>query len=223
MQPKKLFLILSAVTSLSAAQSGLVVIDAPGIRMRVDRTMQTELTGLAPMSPSETIAVGGREVSAFALSRHRARRISDKLGAGREHVLTGESAEGLRKELTIVSYDAFPGFLVLQARYTNAGAAPVEATGWTNHHYSLPAAGGGEPAFWSFQSGSYESRPNWVLPLKPGFRQDNFMGMNNIDYGGGTPVSDVWRRDVGLASRGPIGQRFIDAGLVSRDVGPPAV
>ena len=32
-----------------------------------------------------------------------------------------------------------------------------------------------------------------------GFRQENFLGMNATDYGGGTPVVDVWRRDVGLA------------------------
>ena len=32
-----------------------------------------------------------------------------------------------------------------------------------------------------------------------GFDQRNFMGMNASDYGGGTPVVDVWRRDYGLA------------------------
>ena len=31
------------------------------------------------------------------------------------------------------------------------------------------------------------------------FDQRNFMGMNASDYGGGTPVVDVWRRDCGLA------------------------
>src|SRR4029077_2190772 len=51
----------------------------------------------------------------------------------------------------------------------------------------------------SYQSGSYEKRPNWVVPLKAGFHQENFLGMNASDYGGGTPVVDVWRRDVGLA------------------------
>ena len=72
--------------------------------------------------------------------------------------------------------------------------------GWTNQRYSInastPAA---QPAFWSFQSGSYEKRPDWVLPLKPGFRQENFLGMNAPDYGGGTPVVDVWCRDIGIA------------------------
>lgn len=56
-----------------------------------------------------------------------------------------------------------------------------------------------ETPFWSFQSGSYQNRPAWVLPLKAGFQQENFQGMNSPDYGGGTPVSDVWRRDAGIA------------------------
>ncbi len=55
-----------------------------------------------------------------------------------------------------------------------------------------------EVAFWSFQSGSYERRPNWVLPLHTGFSQQNYLGMNASDYGGGTPIVDVWRRDVGM-------------------------
>ena len=38
-----------------------------------------------------------------------------------------------------------------------------------------------------------------MLPLKVGFKQENFLGMNATDYGGGTPVADVWRRDVGIA------------------------
>ena len=37
-----------------------------------------------------------------------------------------------------------------------------------------------------------------MLPLKPGFNQENFLGMNAPDYGGGTPVVDVWCRDVGI-------------------------
>jgi alpha-galactosidase len=72
-------------------------------------------------------------------------------------------------------------------------------SGWTNQHYLITKVEVGQPAFWSYQSGSYEKRPDWVLPLKAGFKQKNFMGMNAPDYGGGTPVVDVWRRDVGIA------------------------
>ncbi len=64
---------------------------------------------------------------------------------------------------------------------------------------SLAGAGSVSPAFWSLQSGSYENRPDWIRPLEKGFTQDNYLGMNASDYGGGTPVVDVWRRDVGVA------------------------
>jgi alpha-galactosidase len=62
---------------------------------------------------------------------------------------------------------------------------------------SRPAPG--RPPFWSYQSGSYPSRPDWLRPLRVGFRQDNFLGMNASDYGGGTPVIDVWGSEGGLA------------------------
>jgi alpha-galactosidase len=72
--------------------------------------------------------------------------------------------------------------------------------------------------FWSYQSGSYENRPDWVLPLKPGLSQANFLGMNATDYGGGTPVSDVWSRQAGLA----VGHLELVPKLVSLPVGMAA-
>jgi alpha-galactosidase len=88
----------------------------------------------------------------------------------------------------------------MQTTYSNVGTAPVAIEAWVQNRYAIAAAPGTpEPAFWSYQSGSYEKRPDWVLPLPAGFRQENFQGMNAADYGGGTPVVDVWRRDVGLA------------------------
>jgi alpha-galactosidase len=49
------------------------------------------------------------------------------------------------------------------------------------------------------------------MPLKDGFSQENFMGMNASDYGSGTPISDVWRKDIGIA----VGQCEITPKLVS--------
>jgi alpha-galactosidase len=184
--------------------------------MLINQQMHTELVGLAPSSASETITVNGREMTDFRLVRNRSRKVSDTLGSGREHAVTGET-DGLRKEIWVTSYDAFPGFLAVKARYTNTGSSPASVTGWTNHRYSLPAKGTGEPAFWSFQSGSYSKRPSWVLPLKAGFRQDNFQGLNATDYGGGTPVSDVWRRDAGIG----VGHLDLQPQLVSLPVAMP--
>ena len=182
---------------LLSAQSHTVRIDTPGIVMLIDERLHTELPGIAPMSASETIIVQGREIRDFRLQSHQSRKINDKFGSGRQEIVSADGV-GLRKELTITSYEQFPGVLVFSARYTNTAASQVSIEGWTNHHYSV-LSNGGEPAFWSFQSGSYSKRPDWVLPLKEGFHQENFQGMNAIDYGGGTPVTDVWRRDGGLA------------------------
>ncbi len=63
--------------------------------------------------------------------------------------------------------------------------------------------------FWSFQGASYESRPDWILPLKADFTQENFLGMNAPDYGGGIPVLDLWgpRGGMALAHLSPLPQR----------------
>jgi alpha-galactosidase len=49
------------------------------------------------------------------------------------------------------------------------------------------------------------------------FRQENFLGMNASDYGGGTPIVDVWRRDVGIA----VGHVELRPRLVSLPVSMP--
>ena len=95
-------------------------------------------------------------------------------------------------------YDEFPGVVTIQSRYTVMAAKPVAVQRWTHRRFIARPEAGREP-FWSYQSGSYSNRPDWVRPLRRGFRQQNYLGMNASDYGGGTPVVDVWRRDLGLA------------------------
>jgi alpha-galactosidase len=113
-------------------------------------------------------------------------------------VITG-TAPSLKKTVIVTIYDSFPRMAFFDVAYTNTGSSDLSVNGWTNQHYDISAsASAAQPAFWSYQSGSYEKRPDWVLPLKPGFKQENFLGMNASDYGGGTPVVDVWRRDVGI-------------------------
>lgn len=155
-------------------------------------------TILAPFSASETVT-GIRTWSDFALSASHRERVSDLFGAGERLWMTGKSGD-LRKDVSVTIYSDFPSFAIFDVAYTNEGAARLAIRGWANHQYSLsalPVEHG--PAFWSYQSGSYEKRPDWVLPLHAGFQQDNFLGMNASDYGGGTPIVDVWRKDVGLA------------------------
>jgi len=157
-----------------------------------------EATPLGDFGASETLQVSGEEITDFALAEKQIGEVTDGFGEGRRLTLAGEAA-GLRKEVAATAYAGFPNAVVFGVSYTNTGDQPLEVTGWRSHRYSVAAVGTDEPAFWSYNGASYESRPDWILPVEVGFDQANFQGMNATDYGGGTPVSDVWRRDVGVA------------------------
>ena len=60
-------------------------------------------------------------------------------------------------------------------------------------------AAASEPPYWSFCGSTHPDRRDWVQPVRAGFEQQNFMGMAASDYGGGTPIVDVWRRRGGVA------------------------
>ena len=168
------------------------------LRSRVVALLGANPRILAPFSASETVT-GIRTWSDFALSASRRERVSDAFGAGERLSLTGKSGD-LRKDVSVTIYSEFPSFAIFDVTYTNEGPSRLAIRGWSNHQYSLSAKPAAHvPAFWSYQSGSYEKRPDWVVPLRAGFKQDNFLGMNASDYGGGTPIVDVWRKDLGLA------------------------
>ncbi len=168
------------------------------MRSRVVARMKDKDVPLGALSASETVTGKDHSWSDFAIDSQKHERITDVFGAGEKLTLTGSSG-ALRKTLSVTIYDEFPKLAVFDVSYTNTGKSKVEIRGWNNNSYRIEAQrGSGQAAFWSFQSGSYERRPNWVLPLHVGFDQQNYLGMNASDYGGGTPIVDVWRRDVGL-------------------------
>jgi alpha-galactosidase len=177
------------------------------LRIEFDRNLHSRIIALfgqtpkplTPLSASETVADISRTWSDFALTSAHRETVADAFGMGERLSLTGKSGD-LSKNISITIYADFPSLAIFDVEYSNEGATRITIRRWTNNQYALtsqPAARG--PAFWSYQSGSYEKRPDWVLPLRPGFRQENSLGMNASDYGGGTPIVDVWRKDVGLA------------------------
>ncbi len=197
-------LLAACVPTWAAAQG--VIVAGRGIELEFDARMHSRAIAvraqdrieLGPFSASETVKTDKGERADFTLVDHDKEPISDAIGKGHRHRLTGRGPD-LEKTVEIILYDDWPDVAVFQTTYSNVGTNPLAIEAWTQNHYAIAAAPGPEPAFWSYQSGSYEKRPDWVLPLPAGFRQENFQGMNATDYGGGTPVVDVWRRDVGLA------------------------
>ncbi|MFZ0805988.1 MAG: glycoside hydrolase family 36 protein [Candidatus Sulfotelmatobacter sp.] len=156
-------------------------------------------TILGSFVASETVVIGDRVWNEFSLVSQKKERVRDDLGAGERLTMLGKCGP-LTKEVSVTIYDEFPSMAFFDVRYTNTGVAKLAVKGWTNNAYRVNALPNGTTtAFWSYQSGSYEKRPNWVVPLHAKFHQENFLGMNASDYGGGTPIVDVWRRDVGIA------------------------
>lgn len=190
-----------------AFAAGPVRVEGKNIRIEFDKAMRSRVvavfggreTAIGDFTTSESIRVSGKEIDDFSLQGHVRAPVHDRLGAGFRTVITG-SAQGLKKTVAVSVYDRFPRMAFFDVEYTNTGTSDLAVNGWTNQHYAISAPATAEqPAFWSYEPGSYEKRPDWVVPLKAGFRQENFLGMNAPDYGGGTPVVDVWSRSVGIA------------------------
>jgi alpha-galactosidase len=190
----------------AARRAAVAQIQSPSLRIEFDQNMHSRVIArfgekdipLGAFSASETLKGAKRSWYDFALSSQTRERVTDAYGAGEKLTVTGTSGV-LRKNLSVTVYDQFPNLAVFDVGYTNLGKSQLKVLEWNNNHYTIDAQriATGVP-FWSFQSGSYERRPDWIVPLHAGFSQENYLGMNASDYGGGTPIVDVWRRDAGI-------------------------
>ena len=162
----------SAMRRASADQ-----IQSPSLRIEFDKDMRSRVVArfggkeipLGAFSASETVKDSERSWYDFALDSQTHERITDACGAGEKLTLTGIAGE-LRKDLSVTIYDEFPNLAVFDVSYTNIGKSPLKILEWTNNKYTIDAQRSPEDVrFWSFQSGSYERRPDWIVPLHAGF------------------------------------------------------
>src|SRR5689334_15774889 len=191
---------------LVAYRAGLAEIQTANLRIEFDKNMRSRVIArvggkdipMGGFSASETVKGTERSWDDFAMVSQTHERVTDIYGTGEKLTLAGTSGV-LRKNLSVTIYDEFPNLAIFLVSYTNTGHSPLKILEWNNNNYTIDAPPSlADVPFWSFQSGSYERRPNWIVPLKTGFSQENYLGMNASDYGGGTPIVDVWRRDVGI-------------------------
>jgi len=169
------------------------------LHSRVVACFDKQETGMGPFSASETLTTSDKHWTEFLLTSQKRERTKDAFGEGQRLTVEGKAGT-LTKMVSVTVYDDFPAMAFFEVQYTNTGTTKLAIESWANNAYTVNAQrSAGQPAFWSYQSGSYEKRPNWVLPLYTKFQQENYQGMNASDYGGGTPIVDVWRRDVGIA------------------------
>ncbi|HEV7611571.1 MAG TPA: glycoside hydrolase family 36 protein [Steroidobacteraceae bacterium] len=203
--------LLPAQPSSSAARAAAALDDSSiriewdaNLQARVSRLTAGSLTPMTAWRPTDyLLRADGRHIAAFTLQHQARDSVEGVNGPGARLTLCGVSAEGIEKTVAATLYQRYPGFAVYRVSYRNASAAAVTLRGWTNGDFLVRGARAGSstvaPEFWCYSGASYEDRRDWVQPVKHGFAQDNFLGMEASDYGGGTPIIDVWRRDGGLA------------------------
>lgn len=167
--------------------------------------------------PDAVELADGTRVGSFDLTSHSRQDFDGPFGKGTRLELMGRSDSApVEKSVTVELYHDYPGLAVYQVSFRNLGREPLAIQGWTQLDLTVPheavphdtapheagpreAAKGAEPLFWSFCGSTHSDRRDWVQPVRVGFQQENFMGMEASDYGGGTPIVDVWRRTGGLA------------------------
>ena len=179
------------------------------LQIEVNKNLETKITsldsGAKPIMnnyvPSEYLVCKKFEAKLFTQKSLFSELISDKRGTGHRKVLKGifkQDKNSIEKILEITVYDSFPDMAFLRLEYINIGQHDIEVTKWVNNSYPVLSTGD-IPSFWSFQGSSTNERKDWILPVDSSFYNKNFMGMNNTDYGGGIPLIDIWRKDVGIA------------------------
>jgi len=208
---KRMIIIAGVVllTATAAAETPVALkLDGGKISIEFDAQLNSRVISrigekrivLSDFNPSEIISINGKDRIEFKLKDHSVAEWEDKIGKGKQFKIVAPSASVI-KDLTITSYIDFPTMLFFQVSYTNTGDTDLVVDSWTNNNYAFKATprSDDKPLFWSYEPGSYGWSNDWLHPLKKGFERENYMGMNRVDYGGGTPVVDVWRQDVGLA------------------------
>ncbi len=214
--------VLSASVCSCTCKSGKI--ESGQLTIKVNDLMKTRIvnSGLSErqfmpdFEASEYLVTDEGSIIDFKLSTIEVTGIHDQPGKGKEWQYRGSysgKSGKVTKILSIKVYDAFPGWAFFNVSYINEGQKDLKVTKWVNNEYEV-GSGKDDPDFWSFQGSSTGERRNWVLPVKPGFEQQNYMGMNESDYGGGIPVVDLWRKDAGIA----IGHTTLIPKLVSLPV-----
>ena len=99
------------------------------------------------------------------------------------------------KHQTITPVESVEGLEVIETMFVNEGK-PVTVKGYELCRTEVKAQ---DTVVWSLQPSSTSLRLDWVLPVTEGFAKENYLGMNNTDYGGGIPVVDLWQKDGGIA------------------------
>jgi len=193
--------LMSCTNTSNKIQSGKMIFEIND-NMQTRVVWDNSLSQLVDFGYSdELITSDNLNLKNFTLIGSDKKAISDKTGTGVVYSFYGDTIinDGkLTKILTVKVYDDFPEMVITKSSYINNTGSPINLKEIKTNKYEL-LKGTETPSFWSFQGESTSSRNDWILPVDGDFYQRNYMGMNDSDYGGGIPVTCVWRPDLGIA------------------------
>lgn len=226
MNAKYYTLLCGSVTlwlAMSSCSKNTGTISSGPLKIEVNDQLMTRIsTDLAAIpinkefQESEYLVTGDDTLAKFKLESFNVQKISDFGGEGQCNTYTGiasETDKKITKILKINTYKGFEGWAFYNVEYINSGSKDIVIKKWVNNAYKIES-NKDIPDFWSFQASSTGERRSWILPVKSGFYQKNYLGMNDPDYGGGIPVLDIWRKDAGIA----IGHTALKPKMVSLPV-----
>jgi len=186
----------------------VVKIDHGNLIFEVNKNLETRFSTILPdtkpimnsFQASEKLEVNNKIIGDFKFNTIVEEPLKDEL-TGKRWIIKGAYADSdlsINKELILTIYDAFPDLISTKVIYTNTSNDDIFLEEWVNNEYSILSQGD-SPLFWVFQGSSSTKRSDWISPLAPGYYKKNYMGMNDTDYGGGIPVTSVWRPDINIA------------------------
>ena len=175
-------------------------------RIDINEKMQTLLTNLekgsialmANYSESEYLITRHEKLEDYKLISTSVNDFIENKSKGKKYTFIGSNKNGIEKILTIKVYDQSKNYFASQTIFINKSNNDYPIVKYVTNDYTIKS-NNDIPAFYSFQGGSTGDRKDWILPVDSNFFQQNYMGMNGSDYGGGIPVSDLWRKDIGIA------------------------
>ena len=194
---------ISLLALFTMACTGVTTVTNGDIQLKVDSKMRFSVQSLDPATGSfynGFIESDALYTDEFTASQFILKSVtnSEKNGS-KQYTFTGTFQEGnyrLVKEQVIGAPATHPGMLTIETTYTNDGNLPVAIRGWKSNEMRVLVS---DTSVWSFQPTSTSRRLNWAFEVKQGFYKKNYLGMQNSDYGGGIPMTNMWRRDGGVA------------------------
>lgn len=203
---KHYFFLLILIFSIQSCSSEPPNISNKFITIRFDDNLYSKISSdmvetnnlMDEYYPSEQLLLDNEIITDFRLTDYKTSRENDAIVLYVEGEYSKQNVN-ITKKVSVTVKNEFPDFAITKVTYTNSGNDTLKVKGWINNNYNFIPAKNIIPEYWSYQGASYSDRRDWVQPVTKGFAQENYMGMNESDYGGGTPIVDLWRPDIGIA------------------------